>query len=1671
MNDEVKGEEANAAESPCEEEQSEDASEPSLRGVPNSRRAQIRKLHSAFPTSKIAVCKYILDGTNGDFGEAYEAMTIGFKPVLYKVALTETSEERLELSKTRSKKQKAVVEVPDKQEGNMQVEVDDSVDPWFEHYDRNGLPPGSIASGKALSVMAEVINSSPSRPRPTSRGSDTGGKSTKFSEDGVFPKGLISTPFVDRESQIGDVAEDDASSSEDTSSDDNSSSEDNSEAVQVSDETSTSGSDSDDSNSDSANDSDDAPEETSSKPKPTISITPQQTSKSATQKFSNYQAAIKPGTGKMSTKRRNERRRNANLLERYKKKGILPPGTTLTDWSLLKEGISMDTSPDDALAALAAIRSAVAERGVVEDVEMAETEEQLDAKEELTGQALAKADEFEQRRAALLSSIQSDGIDIDDISLNAPETSLVQEEPQVSHTRSAVATPSKTPAKSSLKATEGLVASITPSNRASRSPFKAAEQFSEHSKQVSTSSAKSLVRPEVASTSSRASKSPSKPFVAMAAAAIPSRASKSPFKSRRTAIAPNPSGADPTSPSISPPNTTVEETSPAASHVSVIVDEQPASAASSTALEVHESIFLKSGSGEQIQQNSKTLQNLTTAEDTTSGQSKTPASSAASVTNSATPTRRPRLNLGVANRLLFGDLGKKAPKTKKDEEKLRADFDKYIRPVHTLKPAEQPPEPVEEYPKEDPDAWKENINYRAVECCYEVELSEPPFPFEQRWDPQQQYGFSTQGNRGGKRKQDMRGEPQYCETQKSTKKQKKRKGKCNYTEEQEYLAITYDPNFQDDSLALSYDEPTQDTSILSDDFNSEINQQLMNDLRVNSSAVANHEPEDLPPLPKDTSSLPDLQEERVKPGMIIAFKLLTFGAETNWSPLFSEYKTATVIESLENGDICVQLASRDRESRQKGYDPATGKRVYGRFEMPLDSDEDDEEDDDKIYKPFKQLLNPKIIQDAPKTLIEEQEAKVDQSLQPKDVISTDQPVTLSREYEEEVEVQFSHVTETQLGSDPLKVPDQGMAQPEQDFQQPEEFLKPNDKSSRSDHDQHEGSSTPQKPSHQPEEMTDHPNVSQGSEAPSYEPDASSNHPTSQESNTPSHQAELSSNKQEELVHESEAPTHPEKLSCQLEETFIELEAPSQRLEELSKQLEESSHESEQLSSQPGKEYREVDESHPQRDFEVRGDKEEPLDQAKQQDADPLVEEHFEPEQYDILPGLDSNQSGEPGHYAPWNGIEDEDRQASKERAMAVANGVALDEMTGAACPMCTISLDGISTDLANRHVNGCIDGKFMSLPEALSTDSAMFTATVTKAAAVDDAAYTASISDEKRQEYSRLIKDAGFRSSIPSSVTKDIRPEGLQSPGDAAVFKNSLTDMTGIDQDPPYSPKFTGFGSSPSRSPRQPSRSPLKSPQRGPSPVPTTQSSWQTVNSSLPSRSLAKNQLIALNPTVAQSSWQIVDSRMPSSTPARMDLEAEVEDEEPAQGLGQKPVEENVEGLVREPTKEEGKHDEASWETLGEPPKPAKPSEKKLTSKVSQVSDPPKIRKAQAALEKMKKNRESSLLLLANKSRKSSAPPSVQPVSRESSVQSNHKLQSAKTQPKSREASFFPSIGSPKPSPALSTDSVQTHGASLAVHQEQAVAPEAHVVPFDEETAKMEVSSLAAAYDLETKMC
>lgn len=317
-----------------------------------------------------------------------------------------------------------------------------------------------------------------------------------------------------------------------------------------------------------------------------------------------------------------------------------------------------------------------------------------------------------------------------------------------------------------------------------------------------------------------------------------------------------------------------------------------------------------------------------------------------------TPRRRMRMDLSAGKRLLFGALGLKTPKTKADEETLKNDLMKDVRPLKNHRQEEAKadaakalaitePEPLDEG-NDDAD-WSDKIRYRAVECCQDnVDLSEPPFPFVQRWDPQQQYKSmrkrkrsSQNFNQGDYYEEEsaihgeQEGVPEESQGQKRAKKGE-RKGAKHSTV---------------DHVQLDYDDPPAAK-------------------RGGSSQIT--DVDDLPSLPRDVSTLPTLQLGQVKPGMVITWKQLLLSKATNWQPEL--VPTTGLIVSLENETVLhLILAVRDRENDDKEYDAETGKRIYDRFEMPNDSGDEDEGDDGHRELLWIDLIEPRIVQAEPST--------------------------------------------------------------------------------------------------------------------------------------------------------------------------------------------------------------------------------------------------------------------------------------------------------------------------------------------------------------------------------------------------------------------------------------------------------------------------------------------------------------------------------------------------------------------------------------------------------------------------------------------------------------------------------------------------------------------------------
>ena len=328
---------------------------------------------------------------------------------------------------------------------------------------------------------------------------------------------------------------------------------------------------------------------------------------------------------------------------------------------------------------------------------------------------------------------------------------------------------------------------------------------------------------------------------------------------------------------------------------------------------------------------------------------------------STSEPRRSRLDLSSTKRMLFGSLGLRTPKTKEDETKMREQLMKDAKPMRNprLEKEDEPGLDVEAATADD--SWKDKIDLKAVECCHDgIELSTPPFPFVQRWDPQQQGGYS------------------YGNTKK--RKQKKRKRNDNsYYEESPYQSsqskIARHGEFDAPSHASVQNDTIMNSGIESGDLEQEalhdesfedslrVSEQLQRETQERTLVEAEEAP-DLPSLPKDPSTCQVLTPGAATIGTVIAFKQFEMSANTNWQPRISEYRTAIIREVLDEGSLQIELAKRDQPGKDSQYDDLTGERIYGKFEMPGYDEEDDNINAGQITIPFEELIDPIVVQNA-----------------------------------------------------------------------------------------------------------------------------------------------------------------------------------------------------------------------------------------------------------------------------------------------------------------------------------------------------------------------------------------------------------------------------------------------------------------------------------------------------------------------------------------------------------------------------------------------------------------------------------------------------------------------------------------------------------------------------------
>ncbi|GKT44840.1 uncharacterized protein ColSpa_05021 [Colletotrichum spaethianum] len=317
--------------------------------------------------------------------------------------------------------------------------------------------------------------------------------------------------------------------------------------------------------------------------------------------------------------------------------------------------------------------------------------------------------------------------------------------------------------------------------------------------------------------------------------------------------------------------------------------------------------------------------------------------------------RRMRPNIGATRRMLMGSLGLKNPKTKADEDRIRQDLMKGVRPHTNARLAEAsshsdvPPQ-TQESVEEDPEAWREKIAYRAVECCHDgIELSEPPFPFVQRWDPQQQVEewFGSKNKRGGKRKRVQRNQAQYYEEGDSQASKKRRVTG-------ESVGVTFSDaaeSLEEGDTTLNYDDPPDEPAVV----------------KAAAEGSQATDIDDLPSLPSDLTTLPDLRPGEAKLGMVITWKQWLLSSATNWQPEVVNLTGILVrVHDEDATDLEFLLAQRDRDvdRTEKKYDEDTGERVYDRFEAPDDDEDDADDEPDQGYRRLKysELIEPKIVQ-------------------------------------------------------------------------------------------------------------------------------------------------------------------------------------------------------------------------------------------------------------------------------------------------------------------------------------------------------------------------------------------------------------------------------------------------------------------------------------------------------------------------------------------------------------------------------------------------------------------------------------------------------------------------------------------------------------------------------------
>ncbi|KAK7510391.1 uncharacterized protein IWZ02DRAFT_457125 [Phyllosticta citriasiana] len=350
--------------------------------------------------------------------------------------------------------------------------------------------------------------------------------------------------------------------------------------------------------------------------------------------------------------------------------------------------------------------------------------------------------------------------------------------------------------------------------------------------------------------------------------------------------------------------------------------------------EVDNEASANSGKGQNVQLERLRRKLLGDLESMDVDQSQPASSTTTSTVADATPgkpaglkSRRARIDIASTRRHLFSALGVRAPRDKEEEDKLRESYKQASAPRKVKEPQPEPEVEEDEQDTPDPtsDSYKAKLEVTAFECTNPdnvEQISAPPYPFEQRWDPALL---------------------KYCDDDRVDRAEgprgKKRKRKNKRQSE------TYGDEAAENEVSLNYDEEQGDGAAES--------QLLQEEHDAN-------ETEDLPLPPADLTTLKGLEKDDVVPGTVIVYQRMEFSAETGWTPSLVQ-RTAEVIDGDDFG-VRLLLAKRDRAQKEVQYD-WKGKRLYEKFEM----EHDDEEDPNVVECPLMELIDPKVVRAAPHT--------------------------------------------------------------------------------------------------------------------------------------------------------------------------------------------------------------------------------------------------------------------------------------------------------------------------------------------------------------------------------------------------------------------------------------------------------------------------------------------------------------------------------------------------------------------------------------------------------------------------------------------------------------------------------------------------------------------------------